>query len=124
MLQTRETDNLPWPYEVEGDNHTSTLYISHLIATANKDPSLFHVILRHCCLRSLATAKETVTAISDKLGTFLLFLLFWTTEHSNILHNKHRTYSWLNNIAFLLGKVWRFSNYIMLTWKKYQALPT
>ena len=56
------------------DSHTSTLNISHLIATANKDPSLFHVILRHCGLRSLATANETATASSDKLGMCFIFL--------------------------------------------------
>ena len=31
--------------------------------------------LRHCGLRSLATAKETVTASSDKFGTLIVALL-------------------------------------------------
>ena len=48
---------------MEEGNHTSTLDISHLIATASKVPSLFHIILRHCGLRSLATAKETVIIV-------------------------------------------------------------
>ena len=57
---------------MEGDGYT--LDISHLIATANKDPSLFHVILRHCGLRSLATARETATAVSDEFGMCFILL--------------------------------------------------
>ena len=47
----------------DGRRQPYTLDVSHLIATASKVPSLFHIILRHCGLRSLATVKETVIVV-------------------------------------------------------------